>query len=143
MLFDDLQLQYLSLDFGRIQSLNGRFGPFRVLKDGLGFACRSVLFVPKDLAGMQVAIGGKEFLKVVLGDVIVKILYQDGSATLSETSKGRMTTTKSLLRFHERFPLESAAPVASFTSTALSHAPWTAAPSSAEFFLHLFILASM
>ena len=142
MLFDDLQLQSLALDFSTIQSFHSGLGPSRVFKDGLCFTSRSVLFVPKDLAGMQVTIRRKEFLEVVLGDVIVKVLHKDGSATLSETSESRMTATKSLLRFHERFPLESAASKPRITSAALSSAHATTAP-TAEVLSHLFIFSFM
>ena len=86
---------------------------------------------------MQVTIGREKFLQVILCDIIVKVLDQDGSATLRESFETR-GATKSLLGLHERFlfkPTASKARVASTVSAALA----TTAP-SAVVILHFFIL---
>ena len=121
MLSDYLQLYSLPLDLCPMQGLNCGLGPLGVFKGGFGLTCRSVLFVPEDLAGVKVAIRGEEVLQVILCDVIVKVLDKDGSAALCEAFEpprllGR--APESLLGFHERLPLEPATSVTMIAASA-------------------------
>ena len=56
---------------------------------------------------MYVTIGLQGFLKILLCDVIMQVLDQDGSATLSKSFKPATEALMSLLMwFHEWFALE-------------------------------------
>jgi hypothetical protein len=59
MLFDDLKLNCFTFHIGAIEGIKGCFGTSGILEGNSCLSSRSILFVPIDFTGVNIAIGAK------------------------------------------------------------------------------------